>query len=138
MKRSRIKTDPDSVREWQERSMKKLRGVKRTSKPLPAVNRKRRAKLTARQFGDHAEYIRSLPCVIRGMDAGECGPSEAAHVRSRGAGGTAADLVPLCLRHHAEQHVTGIETFQERYEIDLRAIAADLWASRDAGWARGW
>jgi hypothetical protein len=133
MKRSRIKTDPDGVREWRERTMKKQRGVKRVSKPLPAVNRKRKAKLTARQFGDHAEYIRSLPCVCRGAD---CGPSEAAHVRSRGAGGTAADLVPLCRRHHAEQHAVGVDTFQARHNLDLRAIADDLWADH-SGWPRG-
>lgn len=120
--------------------MRPKRGVKRVEKPgrktkLRQRNPERLARLRRKQFGEHADFIRSLPCALRGHDAGICGPSEAAHVRSRGAGGTAKDLVPLCQRHHAEQHSMGILTFQEHYEIDLQAIADDLWRNREGGWA---
>jgi hypothetical protein len=47
-------------------------------------------------------------------------------VRSRGAGGRAKDIAPLCSACHAEQHRVGIETFQRRHGIDLAAEAAKL------------
>ena len=94
---------------------------------------KRRAEAFERDFGGTARlrWIQMQPCCV-------CGgwPSEAAHAKSRGAGGTAEDMVPMCTRHHREQHDTGIETFQERHGVNLAEIAAKYagrWWDREVG-----
>jgi hypothetical protein len=70
------------------------RGMKRSR--LRPKNVKRSKKRFAENFGgEYADFIRSLPCAICEVR----GFSEAAHVRSRGAGGKASDLVPLCGPH---------------------------------------
>ena len=69
--------------------------------PLRKINPERRAKSYARNFGSEADIVRSMPCLVRGCSH----PSEAAHVRARGMGGTKGDrhdLVPLCRVHHEE------------------------------------
>lgn len=83
------------------------------------------------------DYIRSLPCLLADRDPCECGKyihvgsrrmvTEACHVRTRRNNGDLANLVPLCSSHHKEQHQVGIKTFQSRYGLELRAVAADLW-----------
>jgi hypothetical protein len=87
--------------------------------------------------GVKADFVRANGCVLRGMGGcGLIGSIDAAHVRSRGAGGDSRDLVGLCTRHHAEQHAIGILSFQERYDIDLKAKAEELemrWRSLEAG-----
>lgn len=95
--------------------------------PLRRVNPERRAKLRERQFGPHATRIRALPCCVCGADP----PSDPAHIRSRGAGGTSRDLVPLCRRCHREQHAAGIETFQRDHDVDLVDLATRLAAAAD-------
>jgi hypothetical protein len=65
--------------------------------------------------------IQALGCLVCRQT-----PSEAAHVVSRGAGGTWSDLVPLCRDHHREQHTDGIRTFADRHGIDLRDAAATV------------
>ena len=88
--------------------------------PLRKVNSHRRRTRHAEAFGDKAHWIRSQPCVI-------CGDrhTQAAHVRSRGAGGKADVLVPLCVQHHTEQHTVGIRTFESRHNVDLTLEALD-------------
>jgi hypothetical protein len=55
------------------------------------------------------------------------GPIECAHVRTRGAGGDdRGNTVPLCRRHHRQQHDEGIKSFQAIYDLDLAAIAKQL------------
>ena len=79
-----------------------------------------------------AKWLRCWPqCAISIKVWAEVDPthpiSECAHVVSRGAGGDdRANTVPLCMRHHRQQHAVGIETFQRTYGLDLAAIAADL------------
>lgn len=64
-------------------------------------------------------YLNALPCLVCGR-----GPSDAAHVKSRGSGGGYRDnLVPLCREHHTEQHQIGIDTFQMKYNIDMKREA---------------
>ena len=114
----------------------KRRGVRLVpSKPLdrggklPAVNRKRKAKAFARNFGEKAVWTRELPSVVDGDQHS----IEAVHVRSRGAGGTSADLVPMTTVQHRELHSWGIKTFEAHYGLDLTRIAAELeeiWAQR--------
>lgn len=78
-----------------------------------------------KDFGPLAEHVRHLPCLVCAKD----GWSDPAHVRSRGASAGAwlesgdGNLVPLCRRHHEEQHRIGILSFQERYSVDLAAKA---------------
>jgi hypothetical protein len=39
-------------------------------------------------------------------------PIDRAHIRTRAVGGT--DTMPLCRKHHTEQHTNGIVTFCEK------------------------
>lgn len=86
-------------------------------------NYKRLKKLKARQFGGKAVVIRMLDCAACGEKPTEEKPSHAAHVVSRGAGGTSKDLIPLCHICHERQHKWGIKTFADAYKLDLKALA---------------
>ncbi len=108
------------------------------------VNRGRKAKRWAESFGTEArvQLINSFPCLLskptfrtfgtwwdvetgRTEPMHQCaGPTQNAHVRSRGAGGTARDVVPLCAFHHREQHDKGVRDFERKYGLDLAAEAA--------------
>lgn len=79
-------------------------------------------------------WIRQQPCLLWGIPEPDCGgmldvvkkryASEACHVKSRGAGGDdVQNVVPLCGKHHQEQHRIGIKSFQKRWHINLSAIA---------------
>lgn len=96
--------------------------VVRSRAPMRRVNSRRRQIRHARDFGDLAVFVRTLPCLVEGC-AGEV---EAAHVRSRGAGGNAwievdgervGNIVPLCHAHHQEQHHRGQATFHGRHTL---------------------
>lgn len=79
-------------------------------------------------FGEKGSWIRCLYCVVRfsGWKDYECyGERQAAHVKSRGAGGDSTHLIPLCTAHHAEQHAVGIKTFAAKYGLDLESLAAE-------------
>ena len=82
--------------------------LRRTNR-LRSRNPERCAKRYARDFGDLAAYVRTLPCAACGRD----GPSDAAHVRSRGAGGHAwgedghSNILPMCRQCHTKQHAQG-------------------------------
>jgi hypothetical protein len=110
-------------------------------KPMRAKNPKRAKQRQQVAFGEKAEWIRTLRCVVG--EAYHCSllhvagrqPAEAAHVKSRGAGGRAEHLIPLCVLHHHEQHTLGISTFAEKYGIDLTELAAEYerrWQTREA------
>jgi 5-methylcytosine-specific restriction endonuclease McrA len=84
------------------------------------ASKEKKKELRDRQFGPKAEWIRSLPCCACGTD----GPCDAAHMKSRGAGGTSDHLVPLCRECHTEQHTTGIKTFFSKHGvIDILDLA---------------
>ncbi|HUE14982.1 MAG TPA: hypothetical protein VMR25_12505 [Planctomycetaceae bacterium] len=74
-----------------------------------------------RIYQTHRAWVRRHSCSVPGC---QDGPIEFAHAKSRGAGGHDAQGVPLCLKHHHEQHASGIETFQRKYKVDLFALAA--------------
>lgn len=88
-------------------------------------NPARAARAFARNFGPKAEWIRGLPCLVRGCRR----RSEACHAQARGMGGAKGDasvLVPLCRRHHGEagELRTGErQAFTARYGLDLMAEA---------------
>jgi hypothetical protein len=90
--------------------------------PLRRVNPERAAKRREEQFGPEAEVVRWMNCCLPRCRARP--PSDPHHVRSRGAGGTAKDLVPLCHAHHVEVHAAGRRTFEEAHGVDLRTVAA--------------
>lgn len=100
-----------------------------TRTPMKKRNNKRAKRRRERDFGAKAEYIRSMPCCACGKD----GPSDPHHHPSRGAGGTSADLVPLCFLCHREFHDAGADTFQARHEVDLTEKAATYEAMYVAG-----
>jgi hypothetical protein len=91
------------------------------------VNRERKARLLEETFGPYADKIRKLDCVVPGCPD----PSQAAHFKSRGAGGKQQHLFPCCQAHHSEQHALGIETWQAKYGLDLEAITAHLWRTTE-------
>jgi hypothetical protein len=80
----------------------------RTPKQKPAkkgikkANPARKAKRFLSDFGgaEYHAYITSLPCDICGVE----GFTVAAHLKSRGAGGKAADCAPLCAPHPTGVH----------------------------------
>ena len=72
----------------------------------------------AEQFGPQSRMCRFLPCCVPNCAR----TSEPAHVLSRGAGGKDDQCVPLCRRHHEEQHARGIESFQERHGLSLDVV----------------
>lgn len=119
-------------------------------KKRPDRIKKRREAEFKGAIGDKASFIRGLPCVLlvremklRGMvaenplatvfRAGCNGGVEAAHTKSRGAGGKSKHLIPLCRAHHTEQHLLGIKTFAMKYQLDLKQEAERYeseWQSR--------
>jgi hypothetical protein len=74
------------------RSSGASRGMKRSR--LPNRNSKRMAKRLITDFGGagYKAWISAMPCAICGIH----GLSDPAHVKSRGSGGKADKLVPLC------------------------------------------
>ena len=107
---------------------------RRTDKPLKRsrlnpYNRSRRARRFEEGFEseERVAWYRHQFCAVPGCPTGPC---EVAHVKSRAAGGTADDAVPLCSPHHREQHDIGIRTFEGKYGLDLETMAehyAQLW-----------
>ncbi len=95
---------------------------------LAPVNRARRAKAYARNFGPRADAVRAMPCLVAGCRR----PTVAAHARARGMGGAKGDareLVPLCQPHHLEagEHRTSQRAaFEARHSLDLTADAARI------------
>jgi hypothetical protein len=85
-------------------------------------------------------WIRKLPCLLDhrpawfgvsgGMAAHLCtGKVEAHHVKTRGAGGSDRQAVPICALAHRQFHDWGRATFAKRYIIDLAHAARDLEAA---------
>ena len=107
--------------------MKRGGPLKRTQ--LRKQNRKRLQRRFTEQFDSPAfiSFVSALPCVVCGE-----GPCDAAHVRSRGAGGKACDIAPLCRDCHRLQHDLGIVTFGNLYGLSLRDAASRTWASWQA------
>ena len=99
----------------------------RRSAPL-GRNRRRAAKLHARNFGERATAIRAMPCLVPGCSR----PSQAAHTRARGMGGCGGDrreLVPLCAEHHreaGERRTSARADFERVHRLDLEAEARRL------------
>lgn len=101
-----------------------------------AAKRRQQKRAKERQeedFGPHGEWVRERGCEVRNCFA----PAEAHHDPFRSQGGTAKDLVGLCLRHHREgrlaRHKTSLAKFNEAWQVDLRAAAERNWAESPFG-----
>ena len=75
----------------------------------------------------HCNFVRDHDCCVPGCTAR---PIEVAHVRRNGSGAMGQKpsdryTVSLCRDHHAESH-RGERTFEERYGIDLWALAEEF------------
>lgn len=117
-----MRTDPAKLRAWRERSkpLGRSKGVSRS-------NRKRRRVVYARNFGERADAVRAMPCLI---DAGH-GLSVAAHAKARGMGGCKGDrrsLINLCQSCHVEAgeyRTSQRADFERKYGVDL--VAESEW-----------
>jgi len=121
----------------------KRSAMRRTGRIKP-VNRKRRAKKYARNFGDEAEAVRAMRCVADLAWTYCHGPVQAAHVVARGMGGSKGgrfDLVPLCARHHdaaGEAETSDRARFEAVTGRSLRAEADRIATPGIAALARRW
>lgn len=71
---------------------------------------------------DYLEFLRRQCCALLCNCAGW---TEAAHgpVNGMCSKGPDNEAIPLCMRHHREQHHCGINEFQRRYHFDWAATA---------------
>jgi len=92
-----------------------------------------RQRTPRQQDSKRLDFIRSLPCCICGDDT----TTEAAHIRTSnlalgkdppGMQAKPSDkwTVPLCGRHHREQHTMNEMAFWKKYEIDPFMLAMRL------------
>jgi hypothetical protein len=95
-------------------------------KPVKKRNEARIKKRKTDAFGEgKAAFVRSFACAVSTIGvAHSVFDKHAAHIKSRGAGGSSKHLIPLCGKHHAEQHAIGIKSFAAKYGLDLEALAA--------------
>jgi len=100
---------------------------------IRARNPKRAQAAQGEDFGPLADAVRRLPCCVAGCRRD---PVDPAHVRSRGAGGSAwievdgrrvGNLAPLCRAHHTggpgitrPQHQIGVPQFELENALELR------------------
>ena len=99
------------------------------------LKRKGRNRVKTREVDvAYLDWIRSLPCLVRGQwwmpnteEPHRCeGRTEAHHVKTRATGGGDRQTVPLCARAHAMGHTLGWQSFQRAFAIDLPSEAARL------------
>ena len=83
---------------------------------------------------EHRDWVaKENPCAVKGKYAGSaCGGDViAAHVRNGTDGGTGLKpsdiwVIPLCDKHHREQHQRGELSFAAKYDIDLNKTAEEM------------
>jgi hypothetical protein len=65
----------------------------------------------------YLNYINQLPCVVCGQS-----PCDPHHPISRGAWGSDYYSISLCRQHHTEAHTIGRDTFQSKYNFEIKDI----------------
>ncbi len=89
---------------------------------LRAITKDARKKLMRfeRQFGseERVDWMQAQHCCICGTRPVDCH-----HVKTRGAGGTADDMVPLCRTCHQIWHSRGRAWFENEFDIDAGVLA---------------
>lgn len=108
-----------------------------TSVRLPSRIEQPRRVRPLRACPAHRAWVRHHRCCVPGCTSL---PTECAHVRSGtdgGAGLKPSDrwTISLCRSHHAEQHRIGEPAFEDRYAIDLIALAK-AFAQRSPHWMK--
>ena len=93
--------------------LKRSRFVWRPKKPDPRV------------FGPQAERCRQSPCCVCGRPP----RNEPHHTPTVAAGGLDHDTSPVCWVCHSELGTVGIQTFETRHNVDLRAVARRMRAA---------
>lgn len=120
--------------------VKKPKAEKPPRTPIKPRNDKRAARAFAEDFGPCSRMARFGKCAVPscsregrtvGVERVEGARElQACHVVSRGAGGRDhANVIGMCLWHHAEQEGAGVDTFQARYAFSMTEAAqavADL------------
>lgn len=91
----------------------------------------------ARSCPAHRAWVRRHHCSVQSCNRM---PIECAHVRTGADGGTSLKpsdkwVISLCVHHHREQHRIGEMSFQARYGLDLRKLAAEF-ARRSPHWRK--
>lgn len=89
---------------------------------------------------EHLAFVRSLPCIARGVDpTAPCGsrlyqgdvPSEACHDTNKGWTGGDNETFPGCPWHHDEKgyswHVAGRVRFQKRFQCNIAKVTLTLY-----------
>ncbi len=139
-----MKRLPNAVPKPRKRPKKAPKPIARSVRPKRR-NQRRAAANYERAYSDaYGDWIRSKPCCVCGVT----GRTVAAHTKNGGGSrkGGKETLVPLCstgpqiwpafnrtlgLRegcHEAAYDRVGVQTFQKMHGIDLRSIAARLYA----------
>lgn len=90
-------------------------------------NPERYAERHATAFGPCSRLARLTYCVVPSCRVAWPQKLEAAHVRSRGAGGAdAGNVVGLCHLHHLWLHQHGIRSFEKRHQVSLEVAASRI------------
>lgn len=105
------------------------------SSRIPTLLRRSKIAKIARECPGHRAWVRKHKCSVRACAQKQI---ECAHVRLGTNGGMGikpsdAWCISLCQMHHAEQHAIGEKSFEERYELDLKALAIEF-ARRSPHW----
>jgi hypothetical protein len=92
---------------------------------------KRAREMRDRDFGPHADYVRSFPCAACGTTAVERVSHHELPRSHKGGVPVVERQIPMCPDCHTDgsqaRHKIGRPAFEALHGIDLRAIAADLW-----------
>ena len=127
MKRSRLRSDPEKVRDWQRRSRAKNRLKRGRLNPVNRERQKRR-KEQGKVYGPKHDWHATQRCwaEIQGF-GGECmGDVVGHHEPSVGAGGTDEREITLCWNHHTGQygiHNTPPSEWEAKYGSREEAVA---------------
>lgn len=113
-----MKRTPLKRKAWMRRSSKRMKRSR-----IKPRNHARATKLEREAFGAPARVARCMDCCV--WTCPKRAPSQAAHFRSRGAGGKSHQLAPLCHGHHREQEAS-TRKFEERYRFKIRAEDGSL------------
>ena len=127
-RRGRLKRNTERAKQWLRKS-KLSDAIQKLNRRKPLKARGRRwAEKRARDFGEKADWVRTLPCLCCGYT-----PSDPHHEPPRSLGGTSKDLVPLCRFHHQGRHDLGLVTFSKMYgcvSVD-RLLDEARWIERE-------
>lgn len=82
-------------------------------------------KLFKKSYGgkERVEWVRNQRCYVTGRPGSPGNPVVNSHIKTRGAGGGATDVVPMLLSLEIEFHANGRDTFEQDHDVSLRFLA---------------